>query len=110
MPPDGSMITEEGGMPPSKGVVLPSEGGMPPSKSDILPSGGVITPMWAVSCAKYGIQGAGALDDIFGGAFGAQEGASETDREARAQCAPPPSGCAPDSLHSSTHLYLRLMG
>ena len=77
-------------MPPSKGAVLPSEGGMPPSKSDILPSGGVITPMWAVSCAKCGIQGAGALDDIFGGAFGAQEGASETDRGARAQCAPPP--------------------
>ena len=83
------MIIEEGGMPPPKGVFLPSEGGMPLSKSDILPSEGVITPMWAVSCAKYGIQGAlGALDGVFGGAFGAQEGASETDRGARAQCAP----------------------
>ena len=36
LPPEGSMITEEGGMPPSKGVFfLPSEGGMPLSKSDI---------------------------------------------------------------------------
>ena len=69
---------------------------MPPSKSDILPSEGGITPMWALACGKYGIQGAfGALDDVFGGAFGAHEGASEADRGARAQCAPPPSGCAP---------------
>ena len=61
---------------------------MPHSKSDILPSKGGITPMWAVACAKYGIQGG-----VFGSAFGAHEGASEADRGARAQCAP--SGCAP---------------
>ena len=46
--------------------------------------------MWVLACAKYGTQGAfGALDDVFGGAFGAREGASEVDRGARAQCAPP---------------------
>ena len=40
---------------------------MPPSKSDILPYEGGITPMWALACGKYGIQGAfGALDDVFG--------------------------------------------
>ena len=62
---------------------------MPPSKSDILPSEGGITPMWALACGKYGIQGAfGALDDVFGGA-------SEADRGARAQCAPPPPLGAP---------------
>ena len=62
---------------------------MPPSKSDILPSEGDITPMWALACGKYGIQGAfGALDDVFGGTFGVHEGASEADRGARAQCAP----------------------
>ena len=45
--------------------------------------------MWALACAKYGIQGAfGALDDVFGGAFGARKGASEVDRGARARCAP----------------------
>ena len=56
--------------------------------------------MWVLACTKYGIQGAfGALDDVFGGAFGAREGASEVDRGARAQYAPPHSGCAPAWLH-----------
>ena len=41
---------------------------MPPSKSDILPSEGGITPMWALACGKYGIQGASAPWMTFSGA------------------------------------------
>ena len=52
------MMTEEGDMPPYRG--------MPP------------------------IQGAfGSLHDVFGGAIGAHEGASEADGRGRTQCAPP---------------------
>ena len=77
---------------------------MPLSRSDILPSEGVITPMWAVSCAKYGIQGAfRALDSVFGDAFTAQEGPSApkrappklTEGHVPSVPPPPPSGCAP---------------
>ena len=74
---------------------------MPPSKSDILPSEGGITPMWAVACGKYGIQGAfGALDDVFGGA-------SEADRGARAQCASPLGAPLLDPPLPAAHSYRR---
>ena len=73
---------------------------MPPSKSAILPSEGGITPIWALACGKYGIQGAfGALDDVFGGAFGAHEGASEADRGARSS-----GGSSYEATEAGPHL------
>ena len=43
-----------------------------------------------MGCIMRGIQSTfGSLEGVFGGAFGAHEGASEADGGARAQCAPP---------------------
>ena len=114
--PGAALSAQEGGMPLFQGAILPSGGWHytvggrhftywgrhDDRRGRHATFGGRLFTLWG----RYGTFGTftfyllraalrlswdafGALDCVFGGAFGAHEGASEADGGARAQCAPP---------------------